>query len=224
MSKINLRTFRRRLDLDLIPASHSKIILGTLVWDSLLGNPDFDHPGMPNHILNPFQVAGYLSQEEREAFERELKNTPMAEGEFSKWTVDIDFNAAAKFKHPQLGKITKELDFERAQKFAFDDIKVRVMTNSDRIRLSSYLEQLKENNWEDYKGTIRRVFVITELYYGSVSITIDRKFQKKFESNLKQAKLDATSSFEMNRSVSYSFANDSVPFAMNLERVNQFYP
>lgn len=224
MSKINLRAFRRRLDLDLIPASHSKIILGTLVWDSLLGDPDFDHPGMPNHILNPFQVAGYLSQEEREAFETELKNAPLGEGEFSQWTVDVDFNAAAKFKHPQLGKITKDLDFEKVRKFAFDKIKVRAISNSNRIRISSYLEQLKENNWADYKGKIRRVFLITELYYGSIKISIDKSFEAEFESNLKKAAINTTSRISSERSVSYTFTNDSVPFAMNLERVNRFYP
>lgn len=224
MANIDLRTFKNRLDVDLIPISNDNIILGTLVWDSLIAKPDFDHPGMPNHILNPFQLAGYLNEDEREKFEDELKTVELGEGEISQWTVDVDFNAATKLDHPRLGKISSSLDFDKVKKFSFDNIKTRIMSNTDRLRIGELLEDLKENNWEDYKGKIRHVFMITELYYGSAIISIDKNFKTQFETNLEEAEIEASAKYDIGRSVTYSFSNDTVPFAMNLERVKFFIP
>jgi len=50
MRAMELKKFRNRYDLELIPASHEGIILGTLVWDPVIGKPVFNHPGMPDHI------------------------------------------------------------------------------------------------------------------------------------------------------------------------------
>ena len=38
-------------------------MLGTLVWDPLIGKPKFDHPGMPEHIFNAFLDAEIISDE-----------------------------------------------------------------------------------------------------------------------------------------------------------------
>ncbi len=47
---MEIRKFRSEYKLELIPASHEGISLGDLVWDPILGPPDFSRKGMPNTI------------------------------------------------------------------------------------------------------------------------------------------------------------------------------
>ena len=60
---MELKKFRNKYNLELIPASHENILLGTLVWDPLIGKPKFDHPGMPEHIFNAFLDADIVSRQ-----------------------------------------------------------------------------------------------------------------------------------------------------------------
>ena len=60
---MELKQFRNKYHLELIPASHENIILGTLVWDPLIGKPRFNYPGMSEHIFNTFLDAGIISKE-----------------------------------------------------------------------------------------------------------------------------------------------------------------
>ena len=61
---MEIRKFRKIYDLELIPASTESIINGILVWDPIIGKPKLDHPGMPNHILNAFVDAEFITMAE----------------------------------------------------------------------------------------------------------------------------------------------------------------
>jgi len=47
---MEIRKFRSEYNLELIPASHEGIFPGDLVWDPIIGPPDFSRKGMPNTI------------------------------------------------------------------------------------------------------------------------------------------------------------------------------
>ena len=60
---MEIKRFRNKYNLELIPASHENIILGNLVWDPIIGKPKFDHPGMSEHIYNAFLDAEMVASE-----------------------------------------------------------------------------------------------------------------------------------------------------------------
>ena len=68
------------------------------------------------------------------------------------------------------------LRHEKLSKFTFADHQMREMNNLIRIRIDRYLEQMKATRWKEYDGSIRRVFMITELYYGTIQMVIEKQF------------------------------------------------
>ena len=99
---------------------------------------------------------------------------------------------------------------------------MREMDDLIRIRIDRLLEQMKASHWSDYDGSIRRVFLITELYYGTIRMVIEKRFTTQLETILKKADIQASEVLEGNHAVEYEFSHDNVPFAMRIERVRNF--
>ncbi len=91
-----------------------------------------------------------------------------------------------------------------------------------RIKIDKFLEQMKANHWNEYDGRIRRVFLITELYYGTIRMVIEKQFSTELDTILKETKLEILSRSEGSHAVEYEFSHDNVPFAMRIERVRTF--
>ncbi len=53
---------------------------------------------------------------------------------------------------------------------------MRGMDDLMRIKIDRFLEQMKASRWSDYDGSIRRVYLITELYYGTIRMVIKKIF------------------------------------------------
>ena len=219
---MELKKFRNKYDLELIPASYSGIINGTLVWDPFIGKPDFEHPGMPNHIFNAFLDADLLNQEEFSGALNELENEELDDAHFAERVIDVDLNIATSLENPQLGEIGHNFELKSIKKFTFGELKARVMSNLMRVRIDDFLEELKKNKWERYDGKIRRVFMITELYYGSMKLVIENSLKNEFNATINQSGLEIKNELELGKSVEYTFEHQNVPFAMRLEKVREF--
>ena len=219
---MEIRKFRRKYDLELIPNSHAGIILGTLVWDPIIGKPVFDHKGMPNHIYNAFRDARFINDQELQQALEDTKNTALEEAHFADRFIEIDIDFATTLEEPRIGKIDASFGVDSVKKFTFGDLKVRNMTNLERVRIDDFLEELKRNKWKDYDGKIRRVFMITELYYGSVKVVINKETKANFEASLKNTDLTVKPGLAFGKSVEYTFDHENVPFAMRIERVKHF--
>ena len=96
------------------------------------------------------------------------------------------------------------------------------MSNLNRIRIDNYLEVLKKDNWKAYDGKIRRVYMITELYFGSVQLILNKEFKNKLETSLEQTPIKIMETIEFDKSIEYTFDHNKVPFAMRLEKVRAF--
>ena len=96
------------------------------------------------------------------------------------------------------------------------------MSNLNRIRIDNYLEILKNDNWKTYDGKIRRVYMITELYYGSIQIILDKDLKSSLEGTIASSSLQLQQTVEFDRSIEYTFDHKSVPFAMRLEKMRAF--
>jgi hypothetical protein len=219
---MEIRKFRTAYDLELIPASHEGITLGDLVWDPILGPPAFSKKGMPNTIYTAFLDAGLITEDEWAAMREESRQSPIMEAHLASRTVDVDVEFVGELRHPAIGKITGEFITEKLCKFTFGNLLVREMDDLIRIRIDRHLEQMKATRWKEYDGRIRRVFMITELYYGTIKMVVEKRYSAELDAMLHQTGLSVLSRSEGNQAVSYEFSHDNVPFAMRIERVRTF--
>lgn len=219
---MELKKFRNRYDLELIPASHEGIILGTLVWDPLIGKPVFDHPGMPDHLYHAFLDAEIITRAEWKEGLESLKDIPFQEANLAVSSVDINIDFINTLEQPVIGELGNAFSMKSLKKFSFGDLRVRLLSPLMRVQINDYLEKLKAGNWHYYDGKVRRVFLITELYYGRVKIVIDKTVKDEFNLALKKSGLNLSNKFELGSSVEYVFKHDNVPFAMKLELVRGF--
>ncbi len=219
---MEIRKFRSEYNLELIPASHEGITLGDLVWDPIFGPPDFSRKGMPNTIYTAFLDAELITQEELEEFRKESRDTALVNAQFATKSVDVNVEFVSELQHPKIGRISGEFKAAKLSKFAFSDLQMRAMDDLARIKIDQFLEQMKATRWKDYDGSIRRVFMITELYYGTIRMVIEKQFSPELEAILNDAGLEASAKLEGSHAVEYDFSHDNVPFAMRIERVRTF--
>jgi hypothetical protein len=220
--RTSIRRFSRQYNCDLISPSHEGIILGTMVWDPAFALPKFEHPGMPDHILDGFHLLDEIDESKHISAMLELKGTPLINGEFGSVEVQVDVENVASLGHPQIGNLNAQFDMTQAEDFRFSDIKVRRMENLTRVQFGRNLDSIKESNWKAYRQRLRRAFLITELYYGSVEVDISRELEAGFEAKVAETDLEIAGRRSVNGTVSYRFSNDKVPFAMKIERVRSF--
>jgi len=219
---MEIRKFRSAYDLELIPASHEGISLGDLAWDPIFGAPEFSKKGMPNTIYTSFLDAGLIVESEWSLFRKEIRDTPLMNAHFATRTVDVNVEFVSELQHPKIGKITGKFRSDKLSKFTFGDIQIREMDDLIRIKIDRFLEQMKANRWSEYDGRIRRVFMITELYYGTIRLVIEKQFSIELDAILEKSELKALGKSEGSHAVEYEFSHDNVPFAMRIERVRNF--
>jgi len=219
---MEIRKFRRAYDLELIPASHENISTGDLVWDPIIGSPVFSRKGMPGSIFTAFLDAALIDENEWKALVEESSKAPFLEAQLASRTVDVNVEFVTELQHPKLGMFTGEFISEKLSKFTFGDIMVREMDDLVRIRIDHYLEQMKATRWREYDGTIRRVFMITELYYGTIKMVVEKQFSTELDVLLQNTAIEARNRSESLNAVEYEFSHDNVPFAMRIERIRTF--
>ena len=219
---MEIRKFRSEYKLELIPASHEGISLGDLVWDPIFGPPDFSRKGMPNTIYTAFLDAVLITDEEWQEFRNESQETAMVNAQFATRNVDVNVEFISELQHPKIGRISGDFKTEKLSKFTFADLQMREMDDLIRIKIDSFLEQMKATRWKEYDGSIRRVFMITELYYGTIRMVIEKQYSTELEAILNKAGLQASGKSEGSHAVEYEFSHDNVPFAMRIERVRTF--
>ncbi len=219
---MEIRKFRSEYKLELIPASHEGIFLGDLVWDPILGPPDFSRKGMPNTIYTAFLDAALIDDKDWEQFRKESQDTPLVSAHFATRNVDVNVEFVSELEHPTIGKISGDFRTENINKFTFGDLQMREMDDLVRIKIDQFLEQMKASHWNEYDGSIRRVYMITELYYGTIRMVIEKQFSGKMEAILEKAELQLSGRSEGSHAVVYEFSHNDVPFAMRIERVRNF--
>lgn len=219
---MEIKRFRNKYNLELIPASHENIILGNLVWDPIIGKPKFDHPGMSEHIFNTFLDAGIISRQNwvkgiKDLHKEKIKNAHLADR-----VINLETNVVSTLEHPVINELEQRFELKNISKFHFGYLQVKTMSNLNRIRIDNYLEVLKKDNWQAYDGKIRRVFMITELYYGSVQLILSKLLKNKLDTSITQSSLKIKETVEFDKSIEYTFDHNQVPFAMRLEKIKEF--
>jgi len=219
---MEIKRFRNKYNLELIPTSHENIILGNLVWDPIIGKPKFDHPGVSEHIYNAFLDAKIISRENWMKGIKELHKEKIKFAHLADRVINMESNVVTTLEHPVINELEQRFELKNVSKFHFGNLQVKTMSNLNRIRIDNYLEVLKKDNWKAYDGKIRRVYMITELYFGSVQLILNKEFKNKLETSLEQTPIKIMETIEFDKSIEYTFDHNKVPFAMRLEKVRAF--
>jgi hypothetical protein len=219
---MEIKRFRNKYNLELIPASHENIILGNLVWDPIIGKPKFEHPGMSEHVYNAFLDASIISRENWTKGIKELYNEKIKNAHLAEIIINMESNAITTLENPLIKDLEQRFELHKISKFHFGNLQVRTMSNLNRIRIDNYLEILKMSNWKTYDGKLRRVYMITELYYGSIQLILNKELKAELEGSIEQSQLKIKETVEFDKSIEYTFEHNSVPFAMRLEKMKAF--
>ena len=219
---MEIKRFRNKYNLELIPASHENIILGNLVWDPIIGKPKFDHPGMSEHIYNAFLDASIISRENWMKGINELHRENIKFAHLADIVINMEANVVSTLENPMINELQQSFELKKVSQFHFGRLQVKTMSNLNRIRIDNYLEIIKKDNWKAYDGRIRRVYMITELYYGSLQLVLSRDFKNELDISLQQTPLKLIETVEFDKSIEYTFDHNKVPFAMRLEKVRAF--
>ena len=219
---MEIKRFRNKYNLELIPTSHENIILGNLVWDPIIGKPKFDHPGVSEHIYNAFLDAKIISRENWMKGIKELHKEKIKFAHLADRVINMESNVVTTLENPVINELEQRFELKNVSKFHFGNLQVKTMSNLNRIRIDNYLEVLKKDNWKAYDGKIRRVYMITELYFGSVQLILNKEFKNKLETSLEQTPIKIMETIEFDKSIEYTFDHNKVPFAMRLEKVRAF--
>jgi len=136
--------------------------------------------------------------------------------------INMESNAITTLENPLIKDLEQRFELHKISQFHFGNLQVRTMSNLNRIRIDNYLEILKMSNWKTYDGKLRRVYMITELYYGSIQLILNKELKAELEGSIEQTQLKIKETVEFDKSIEYTFEHNSVPFAMRLEKIKAF--
>ncbi|OYQ45572.1 hypothetical protein [Flavobacterium aurantiibacter] len=220
---MNARDFYRKYDVELIPAALADLTLGKCVWDGgWFDKPSFERKGMPNYIFNAFVAEDLISLDECDEYLERFRTLPRIEAAFSQESVELETDDAIQLGIPQLAKLDAKLDMVKNARFSVLEATGKSIPNRDRIIIDRLLDQLKAKNWDKYRTGLRRAYMITELYYGAVEITIDQKWEAALDANIAATPGEQAVKLKVGKSVSYTFPSGNVPFGMRMERIKFF--
>jgi len=216
---MNFKQFTKLYNLHVLPAAHVGILLGNLVWKPFWGAPKLSHPGMPNHISNAL-------------FDIELISRGQWHNLLKEMDADICQNAnLAKLKINDASEIATTLletmgfGFEKNHliESEISEVCTKVMDNKMRVELDQYLEQLKtKKQLRTLFRNPRKVYVITELYYGALTLKIEKGYELAFKLKIKSTKWPIRTTVNSNLDYHYTFEHNEVPFAYKMERIHGF--
>ncbi|NVB39286.1 hypothetical protein G6O69_15690 [Pseudenhygromyxa sp. WMMC2535] len=218
------RKFQRIYDLDLIIASRANMAVGDMVWDAAgIIPPRLDRPGAPRNVFNALEVMEEISADERHRLQAVAEATPLGSGDMANISMHVEAHHAGGFEYPAITEVTTKIELDKLSAFNFSNIQVRAMSNDLRVRIDRLLNGVKNNQWGKYDMTIRRSFIITELYYGSISVCLDTKLAVAADVEvLTGAGFTLSGDDSVNRVETYTMDMPQVPFAMRLEMTKRF--
>ncbi len=219
---MNLRTFYTNYGLELIPVAMENLTLTKCVWDSgWFGKTSFIHKNMPNYILNAFVQKNLMTGTESESLLNSFRNLPKLEAHFSQTNIELDIEDAIEIDLKGQLDMKSTFNLKKVKSFTISNSKGISIPNSVRLSIDQMLDQIKDDYWNDYKTGLRRAYMITELYYGTLTIIIDSELETDFETSLPDdSKIG--NKLTIGRTIAYSFESLNVPFAMRLERIKHF--
>ena len=220
---MNLRTFYTNYGLELIPVAMENLTLTKCVWDGgWFNKTSFTHKNMPNYILNAFVQKNLMASAESDTLLNSFRNQPKVDAAFAQTNIELDIEDAIEIDLKGQLDTKSTFNLKKVKSFTISNSKGISIPNSVRLSIDQMLDQIKDEHWNDYKTGLRRAYMITELYYGTLTIAIDSDLEADFEASLPNIDTTIANKLVLGRTIAYSFESLNVPFAMRLERIKHF--
>ena len=98
----------------------------------------------------------------------------------------------------------------------------RHLPNDLRMDVDQKIEQLDPKSMRQLFRHPRRVYLITELYYGQLKLYLEKEYAIELESVKKQKKLPLSLANEGDYTNEYDFDTHAIPFAYRMEPLYKF--
>ncbi|AWI25891.1 hypothetical protein HYN49_08250 [Flavobacterium pallidum] len=199
------------------------LTLGKCVWDGgWFDTPSFTHANMPDYIYNTFVQGGIITIAQADEILNRMRAIPAEPAEFANINIEFTLEDALELKLSQQLDLNASFNLKNVKSFNFSGSVGKCFPNTDRLNIDKMLDEIKDGQWDQYKSGLRRAYIITELYYGKIEMSINSDMQAAFEGALPPEKLAASNKFTLGNTLSYIFESSDVPFAMRLERIKHF--
>ncbi len=219
---MRLRKFRKTYGLELLPSSHAEISLGDLVWRPSQGRVKLVRRGLPSHVYNVFLQLKKITDAEWNKAMRFFESEKTQPAKLAESKISTDRSFATSFSHKILDLFKNDLSVEREVDFSFGKLEVQVLSKAWRLKIEQLLEEISATEWEQLFRRPRPVHMITELYYGNITILADRKLTLELEASLARHFEQALHKYTEDNNQVYEFCHNQVPFAMRIEALEGF--
>ena len=213
-----LKAFTKHYDLHLLPAAHSGIRLGNMVWKPFWGRPKLSHPGLPNHISNALHDVGLLDKAQWSDHLKSFDIKMCKNAKLAKIKVEGATAVAA--------SLLEGMGFGFEQNHLVDTqitkVCTKVMEDASRVQLDTYFEKLTPKLLRALFRNPRKAYMITELYYGTLIIKVQKQHEVAFEEKVMNTDWPIRATLHANKNHEYTFAHNEVPFAYKMERIHGF--
>jgi hypothetical protein len=215
---MHLKQFTRFYQLHLLPTSNQGIQLGDLVWKPRWGANRLQHKGMGKNIFNRFYDAELLSKTEWEKRMQQLKNPPCELAALAQ----LHLRDVEKISGLFLKQLQPEITLNKVMSLRIKNVCARHLPNDLRMDVDQKIEQLDPKSMRQLFRHPRRVYLITELYYGQLKLYLEKEYAIELESVKKQKKLPLSLANEGDYINEYDFDTHAIPFAYRMEPLYKF--
>ena len=212
-----LKPFTKLYNLHLLPVAHTGILLGNLVWKPFWGTPKLSHRGMPNHISNALYDVELLNKAQWHDLIKEMDVNICQNANLAQLRIQNAFEVAS--------GLLESIGLEQNHLIETEISKVctKIMDNNMRVKLDHYLERLKTKKlMRTLFRNPRKVYIITELYYGTITIKVEKEYEMAFRLKIKNTKWPIHTKINADTSNEYTFEHNKVPFAYKMEHIEGF--
>ena len=191
-----------------------------MIWyGSHVGEPiDFSTKGWVKIFFNRFYDAELLSKTEWEKRMQQLKNPPCELAALAQ----LHLRDVEKISGLFLKQLQPEITLNKVMSLRIKNVCARHLPNDLRMDVDQKIEQLDPKSMRQLFRHPRRVYLITELYYGQLKLYLEKEYAIELESVKKQKKLPLSLANEGDYTNEYDFDTHAIPFAYRMEPLYKF--
>lgn len=219
---MNFLKFRRLYGLEMLPVSHSEISLGDLAWKPKVGRLKLVKRGMPNHIYNVFLTLDLVNYKDWLVAMDYFEDQTTIPANMGNLHIQAHHNFSKTLHHPVVELIEAQFKHDKEHQFGFSEIRARVLTNAWRIKIQKLIDAIPAVKAAQFFKRSRPIHIVTELYYGNITYTTDRRGSMRLDLLLRKHKEKTINRYLNQRERIYVFSHQNVPFAMRIEALDGF--
>jgi len=212
---MKIRDFAKKFNLRLISASDASISLGDKVRKTAGGRIDLTH----SSIIYDFLEERLIKAEEKDALLKQLNTIPLGDAGLGNIKIEVDVQNDLELKLPGIADLQTKLALDKDVNYGFKNVRAKVLRGDPRFYIEMYLDQLSVINKKGFRKKYRTIYLIERLFYANATINFSKKIELEVAGVLNESGINPSTHHATSRTVTYEFANEQVPFAMEIIKV-----